>query len=101
MDTHDALVRLATKMARLTDRPSPSKCWTWKGRTHQRGYVHVHALGREMSLPVAGFLLVRGRLPAGRARAAAKETRRTAEADGLVIGLGAPEGSGRTVLKLS
>ena len=53
-------------MARLTERPSPTACWTWKGTTHVHGYVRLRALGRELSLPVAAFLLAHGRLPEGR-----------------------------------
>jgi len=53
-------------MAQLLDRPSPSACWTWKGKTHQRRYTRVYVLGGETSLPVAAYLLAFGRLPEGR-----------------------------------
>ena len=70
MQKHEGLVRLATKMAqlmaRLTDRPSPTACWYWRGKIHRRGYVRLRGLGRELSLPVAAYLLAHGRLPEGR-----------------------------------
>jgi len=70
MQKRRGLVRLAMalarQLARQTDRPTPTACWTWTGTTHVHGYVRLRALGRELSLPVAAYLLAHGRLPEGR-----------------------------------
>jgi len=63
---HEGLTRIAVRLGRLMDRPSPTACWVWRGPVHSRGYVRVRGLGRELSLPVAAYALAFGRRPEGR-----------------------------------